>query len=100
MRKLILQTRLDNLNKRNISSSNCKVNNKMLNIHYIAQRNRSTKLKNKQSGGVRYIMHRLERVVARININQLESSDSITNSNTKVKVVIDSKVVKNVLSSS
>jgi hypothetical protein len=72
----------------------------MLNIHYILQRNRSTKFKNKQSGGVRYIMHRIERVVARININQLENTNTNTNSNTQIKVVIDSNLVKNILSSS
>jgi ATP-dependent Lon protease len=103
MKKLIL-TRPDKLNKRNISSSSSSRFN-MLNIHYIAQRNKSIKLmKHKQPGGVRYIMHRLERVVARININHIETFNNINTqnngtSNTKLKVVIDSKVVKDVLSS-
>jgi ATP-dependent Lon protease len=103
MKKLIL-TRPDKLNKRNISSSSSSRFN-MLNIHYIAQRNKSIKLmKHKQPGGVRYIMHRLERVVARININQMENFNNINTqnngiSNTKLNVVIDSKVVKDVLSS-
>ena len=106
MKKLILNTRPYKINKRNISSSSSSRFN-MLNIHYIAQRNKSVKLmKHKQPGGVRYIMHRLERVVARININQMENFNNNNiktqhngTSNTKLNVVIDSKVVKDVLSS-
>jgi hypothetical protein len=101
MKKLILNIRLDKINKRNISSSSSR--NKMLNIHYIAQRNKYNKLKkNKQPGGVRYIIQRLDRVIARININQLEkTTDTNTNTTTNDKigmnVIIDSKIVKDVL---
>jgi len=99
MKKLILNIRLDKINKRNISSSSSR--NKMLNIHYIAQRNKYNKLKkNKQPGGVRYIIQRLDRVIARININQLEkTTDTNTNTNDKIgmNVIIDSKIVKDVL---
>jgi len=77
----------------------------MLNIDYIMRRRTDTVMKNKnKSGGVRYITHRLERIVSRLNINILETEKNKTNEQNNVSqnkdaktIVIDSKIVDSIL---
>lgn len=66
-------------NKQNIINRiiNTSPTKKMLNINHIMQRHRKCNIKSKQKiGGVRYISHRLEQIIARININILEHTHS------------------------
>jgi ATP-dependent Lon protease len=74
-----------------------KYNNKKLNIHNIIPQKKHCIIKNKcKYSGLRYINHRLERLIAKININILEKQH-IKNNNTNNKIIINTKIVNSIL---
>lgn len=87
-----------NKNNKNNNNNN-KKNKNMLNIDYIMRRRNRTIMKNKNTpGGVRYISRRLEKIIARLNIQYLESvSKNESNIQNTHKIIINKDIIDEVL---